>query len=74
VTPLDAYPAKGRATGGVRCMRFTKGVDRLVFAGIVPELPIAASANGAPIELPAVDGRRDGPGSPIEAPVSAVGS
>ena len=30
VTPLSAYPAKGRATGGVRCQRFLRGEDRLV--------------------------------------------
>ena len=32
VTPFSEYPAKGRATGGVRCHRFLKGEDTLVFA------------------------------------------
>ena len=32
VTPFAEYPAKGRATGGVRCHRFLKGEDTLVFA------------------------------------------
>ena len=32
VTPFAEYPAKGRATGGVRCHRFLKGEDALVLA------------------------------------------
>ncbi len=32
VTPFAEYPGKGRATGGVRCHRFLKGEDALVFA------------------------------------------
>ena len=32
VTPFAEYPGKGRATGGVRCHRFLKGEDVLVFA------------------------------------------
>ena len=32
VTPFTEYPAKGRATGGVRCHRFLKGEDTLVLA------------------------------------------
>ncbi len=73
VTPLSMYPSKGRATGGVRCMRFTKGVDRLVFAAVVPGAPIAAASSGSPIDLPAVDQRRDGPGAPLAVPIGAVG-
>ena len=36
VTPFTEYPAKGRATGGVRCHRFLKGEDTLVFAWAGP--------------------------------------
>ena len=36
VTPFSEYPAKGRATGGVRCHRFLKGEDTLVFAWAGP--------------------------------------
>ena len=32
VTPFSEYPGKGRATGGVRCHRFLKGEDALIFA------------------------------------------
>ena len=55
VTPFAEYPAKGRATGGVRCHRFLKGEDTLVFAwaGVAPAR--AAAASGAPVELPEAD-------------------
>jgi len=72
LTPFDQFPRKGRATGGVRCQRFLKGEDRLVFAwaGAVPAR--AASRTGAPVELPEPDPRRDGSGVPLAQPVAAV--
>lgn len=62
VTPYAEYPAKGRATGGVRCHRFLKGEDTLVlaWAGALPAR--AAAANGVALELPEATGRRDGSG------------
>ena len=73
VTPLRVYPSKGRGTGGVRCMRFTKGVDRLVLAAVVPGVPSAASASGTPVGLPPADDRRDGSGTLAKAPIGSVG-
>ncbi|WP_405388036.1 DNA topoisomerase IV subunit A [Streptomyces sp. NBC_01102] len=72
LTPFDQYPRKGRATGGVRCQRFLKGEDVLVFAwaGGVPAR--AAQQNGAPAELPAPDPRRDGSGTPLIGPVAVI--
>jgi len=74
VTPLAEYPGKGRATGGVRCQRFLKGEDALLLAWAGPDPVIAAAASGAPIDLPAVDVRRDASGVSIGQPVAAVGS
>jgi DNA gyrase subunit A len=72
VTPFSEYPAKGRGTGGVRCHRFLKGEDTLVFAwaGLGPAR--AAAASGAAIDLPEPTGRRDGSGVPGAQPVVAV--
>ena len=42
VTPFALYPAKGRATGGVRAQRFLKGETRLVVAWVGPR-PVGAS-------------------------------
>ncbi|GAA2933999.1 MULTISPECIES: DNA topoisomerase IV subunit A [Streptomycetaceae] len=72
LTPFDQYPRKGRATGGVRCQRFLKGEDVLVFAwaGGVPAR--AAQKSGAPAQLPAQDPRRDGSGTPLAGPVAVI--
>jgi DNA gyrase subunit A len=74
VTPFTEYPAKGRATGGVRCHRFLRGEDALKigWAGAAP--PHAASANGVAVELPEPTGRRDGSGTPAAAPIAAIAS
>jgi DNA gyrase subunit A len=71
VTPFSEYPAKGRATGGVRCHRFLKGEDTLVFAWAGPGPARAAAASGAPVDLPEADGRRDGSGIPGSQPITA---
>jgi len=72
VTPFSEYPAKGRATGGVRCHRFLKGEDTLVFAWAGDAPARAAAASGAPADLPAADGRRDGSGTPGTQPIAAA--
>ncbi|MET8150688.1 DNA topoisomerase (ATP-hydrolyzing) subunit A [Actinoplanes sp. NPDC049668] len=64
VTPFASYPAKGRATGGVRVQRFLKGESRLELAWVGTR-PVGASRNGDPVELPDPDGRRDGSGEAV---------
>lgn len=72
LTPFDQYPRKGRATGGVRCQRFLKGEDVLVFAWAGGSPARAAQKNGAPADLPAPDPRRDGSGTPQTSPVAVI--
>ncbi|WP_328742866.1 DNA topoisomerase IV subunit A [Streptomyces caniferus] len=72
LTPFDQYPRKGRATGGVRCQRFLKGEDVLVQAWVGTAPVRAADAKGSPVEMPAVDPRRDGSGVPLLKPVAAL--
>jgi len=72
VTPYAEYPAKGRATGGVRCHRFLKGEDVLLLAWAGPAPARAAAANGVGLPLPEPDARRDGSGTPLTQPVAAV--
>ncbi|WP_326557789.1 DNA gyrase/topoisomerase IV subunit A [Micromonospora sp. NBC_01796] len=67
VTPFALYPAKGRATGGVRAQRFLKGETRLVVAWVGPR-PVGASKRGEPLALPTTDERRDGSGTAIFGP------
>ena len=72
VTPFGEYPPKGRGTGGVRCHRFLKGEDTLVTAWAGPAPARAAAASGAPVDLPAATGRRDGSGIPGSQAIAAV--
>ena len=72
VTPFAEYPAKGRATGGVRCHRFLRGEDTLVlaWAGLAPA--VASAADGAPLDLPELDSRRDGSGTALATAVHKI--
>jgi len=72
VTPFEEYPGKGRGTGGVRCQRLLKGEDVLQLAWVGPTPAVAAAASGSPVELPSVDPRRDGSGTPPGQPIAAV--
>jgi DNA gyrase subunit A len=71
-TPYSEYPAKGRATGGVRCHRFLKGEDTLVLAWAGPVPARASGANGVALELPEPTGRRDGSGIPASAAIASI--
>jgi DNA gyrase subunit A len=71
VTPFPEYPRKGRATGGVRCHRFLKGEDTLVFAWAGTAPARAAAASGSPVDLPEATGKRDGSGTPGSQPIAA---
>ena len=73
VTPYRLYPSKGRATGGVRCQRFLKGEDRLVFAwaGVYPARPL--DEEGRALDLPTLDERRDGSGAPLAKSIAVNG-
>ncbi len=72
VAPFDEYPPKGRGTGGVRCHRFLKDEGELALAWVGLGPARATSATGAPVELPAPSGRRDGSGVPVAGAVVAV--
>lgn len=67
VTPFAEYPAKGRATGGVRAQRFLKGETRLAVAWVGAR-PVGATDRGEPVDLPAEDKRRDGSGVAVAGP------
>jgi DNA gyrase subunit A len=72
VTPYSEYPAKGRATGGVRCHRFLRGEDILVLGWVGGSPAKAAAANGVALELPEATGKRDGSGLPAATSISAI--
>jgi len=72
LSPLSIFPAKGRATGGVRCQRLLKGEDGLILAWVGDGIPMACATSGTPVELPEPDDRRDGSGTPAAQPILAV--
>jgi DNA gyrase subunit A len=72
-TPFAEYPAKGRATGGVRCQRFLKGEDRLVAAWAGPGPALGATEAGVPVDLSGMQGRRDGSGTPLTRQLAHIG-
>ncbi|MFD9939733.1 DNA topoisomerase (ATP-hydrolyzing) subunit A [Nonomuraea sp. NPDC059023] len=73
VSDYAEFPAKGRATGGVRAQRFLKGEDVLLLAWVGPAPAKAVSATGKPIPLPEEISRRDGSGLRLTHTIGAVG-
>jgi DNA gyrase subunit A len=73
VTPFAEYPAKGRATGGVRCQRFLKGEDGLIQAWIGQPPILAATESGVMVDLSDMQGRRDGSGIALTRQLAYLG-
>ncbi|MGN9841628.1 DNA gyrase/topoisomerase IV subunit A [Nonomuraea sp. H19] len=73
VSDYAEFPAKGRATGGVRAQRFLKGEDELLLAWAGPAPAKAVSAVGKPVPLPEELGRRDGSGVRLTHTIGAIG-
>ncbi|KAJ1681452.1 hypothetical protein LUZ63_023325 [Rhynchospora breviuscula] len=73
VSAFTEFPAKGRATGGVRAQRLLRGEDALVLAWIGSD-PRAVGADGAVRTLPESGAKRDASGQPLDAAVGAIGT
>ncbi|MEW2460487.1 DNA topoisomerase IV subunit A [Microbacterium sp. NPDC047426] len=73
VSSFAEYPAKGRATGGVRAHAFLKGEDRLTVAWVGPNPPLAVDPTGAVRKLPESGARRDASGQPIDGVIGSIG-
>jgi DNA gyrase subunit A len=62
LSPFKAYPAKGRATGGVRSHTMLKGENGLVSAFIGADI-IGVDESGTKVALPPVNQKRDASGT-----------
>ena len=73
VSALSEFPAKGRATGGVRAHSFLKGEDvlALAWAGTAPAL--AVGADGSLRQLPDSGAKRDASGTPVDSVIGSIG-
>jgi len=72
LSKLDEFPAKGRATGGVRGQKLLRSEDQLYFAAVAVAHPAASASDGKALELPE-PARRDASGSAASAAIAGVG-
>ena len=73
VSVFSEFPAKGRATGGVRAQRLLKGEDALTLAWIGSE-PRAVGPDGTTRVLPEPGAKRDASGTPLDGVIGAIGT
>jgi DNA gyrase subunit A len=74
VTLFEEFPAKGRATGGVRCQRFLKGEDGLIQAWVGPGPVVGTTESGTLVDLSGMTGRRDGSGTALTRQLAYLGT
>ena len=73
VSLFSEFPAKGRATGGVRAHRLLRGEDALTIAWVGTD-PRAIGSDGAVRALPATGAKRDASGTALDGVIGAVGT
>jgi DNA gyrase subunit A len=74
VSELSEFPAKGRATGGVRAQKFIRNEDQLYFAWVGPADALVATVDGKPIDLDLELSKRDASGTKISSSIGAIGA
>ncbi len=74
VSAFSEFPAKGRATGGVRSHSFLKGEDVLSVAWAGPAPALAVGTDGSVRTLPDAGARRDASGTPLDGAVGSIGT
>ncbi|MDH2442331.1 DNA topoisomerase IV subunit A [Amnibacterium sp. CER49] len=74
LTSLTDFPAKGRATGGVRAQALGRGETGLTVAWVGPAPALAVARDGAARRFPDTLVKRDAPGLPLDAVVDAFGT
>jgi DNA gyrase subunit A len=72
LSSLADFPAKGRATGGVRGHKLLRNEDQLYFAAVVQGTPAASATDGKPLELPE-PAKRDASGTTAPAAILGIG-
>ncbi|MFU8947931.1 DNA gyrase/topoisomerase IV subunit A [Mycetocola zhadangensis] len=73
VSSFSEYPAKGRATGGVRTHTFLKGEDMLSLAWVGTSPVMAIGPDGSARTLPEIPAKRDASGTAIDNVIGFFG-
>ena len=73
ISDFSEFPAKGRATAGVRAHTLLKGESALTLAWVGPDPAHAVDPTGAVRRLPESLARRDASGQPLDAVVGSIG-
>jgi DNA gyrase subunit A len=74
ISLLTEFPAKGRATGGVRAQKFIRDENQLYFAYIGNSPLLAASSSGKPLEVESSLAKRDASGTLLSATIISAGN
>ncbi len=74
ITLLTEFPAKGRATGGVRAHKFIRDENQLYFAYVGNSPILTASSSGKPLEVETTLAKRDASGTPLSATIISAGN
>ncbi|MFD1723011.1 DNA gyrase/topoisomerase IV subunit A [Amnibacterium endophyticum] len=74
LSSLLDFPAKGRATGGVRAQTLARGETGLRLAWVGPSPALGASKDGVARAFPTDLSKRDALGTPLDAQVDAFGT
>ncbi|WP_232531645.1 DNA gyrase/topoisomerase IV subunit A [Microbacterium halophytorum] len=73
ISDFSEFPAKGRATAGVRAHSLLKGESALSLAWVGPDPAHAVDATGSARKLPETLARRDASGQPLDAVIASIG-
>jgi len=74
VSAMGEFPAKGRATGGVRAHTFLKGENALALAWAGRGPATAVAADGSIRQLPESGSKRDASGTALDSVIGSIGS
>lgn len=74
LSELSEFPAKGRATGGVRAHKFIRNEDQVYFAWAGNRNLMASTSDGKPVDLELELSKRDASGSKLSSTIGAIGT
>ena len=73
LSALSEFPAKGRATGGVRAQKFIRDENQLYFAHVGEGPILACASSGKPLDVTTTLAKRDASGTPLSATIISAG-